>query len=402
MAIKNNKKSRKTSRKTSRKPRRKASRKTNRKTSRKPRRKASRKPRRKASRKPRRKASRKPRRKASRKPRRKASRKPRRKASRKPRRKASRKPRRKASRKPRRKASRKPRRKASRKPRRKASRKPRRKTSRKTSRKKFRTGKRKHEGNDGRSAKTQKQELIYGKCRIPRWGKHLGTQMISPLGDSMRRVETCAQYIIHAHGCHTRITNRQVHQNNMENIEVITYAPMGQSLGETCARTWHNYLVRRRPQFINPVFPNKKPPRSSNCRPWVEFSADYPRSEIRVAGDESGQFKSGVLDITDCCNRPSQRRAYDAERRGLPAHIEAPIVMPIEPGKVYRLSDILKSIKAYNDENYPRLKNIFVHLLTCMDDASNCSDGNCRPQETNEQYKKRMEDAQAALHHGWD
>ena len=228
--------------------------------------------------------------------------------------------------------------------------------------------------------------------------------MISPLGDSMQRIETCAQYIIHAHGCHTRITNRQVYQNNMENIKVITYAQMGQSLGETCARKWHNYLVRRRPQFINPAFPSKRPPRypvSSNCRPWVEFSADYPPSEIRVAGDDSGQFKSGVLDITDCCNRPSQRRAYDAERRGLPAHIEAPIVMPIIPGKVYLLSDILKSIKAYNDENYPRLKNIFVHLLTCMVDTSNCSDGNCRPKESDEAYAARMEREQAWLHHGW-
>ena len=339
MAIKNNKKSRKTSRKTSRKPRRK----TSRKTSRKPRRKASRKTSRKASRK------------------------------------------------------------TSRKPRRKASRKPRRKASRKTSRKKFRTEKkRKREaGNDGGSAKTRRQELKYGKCRIPRWGKQLGTQMISPLGDSMQRVETCAQYIIHAHGCHTKMTNRQVHQNNMENIKVITYAQMGQSLGETCARTWHNYLVRRRPQFINPAFPNKKPPRyprvSSNCRPWVEFSADYPPSEILVAGDDSEQFKSGVLDITECCNRPSQRASY---RKFGSRGIQAPIVMKIKPREEYRLSDILKSIKAYNDEHYPRLKNIFVHLLTCMDDASNCSDGNCR-RETDEEYAAEMEKQQAWLHHGW-
>jgi len=355
----------------------------------------------KKSRKPHRKASRK----TSRKPRRKASRKSRRKASRKPRRKASRK----TSRKPRRKASRNPRRKASR----KTSKKPRRKASRKTNRKKFRVGYknqrprrnvgRKHTSKKPRRFITSRiQELRYGKCRIPRWGKQLGTQMISPLGDSMQRVETCAQYIIHAHGCHTKITNRQVHQNNMENIKVITYAQMGQSLGETCARTWHNYLVRRRPQFINPAFPNKKPPRSSNCRPWEEFSADFPPSEILVAGDDSEQFNSGVLDITDCCNRPSQRRAHDAKRRGLPAHIEAPIVMRIKPGKVYRLSDILKSIKAYNDSYYPGLKNIFVHLLTCMVDTSNCSDGNCRREETDEEYEERMRREQEALHHGWD
>jgi len=198
-------------------------------------------------------------------------------------------------------------------------------------------------------------------------------------GKAFQPIKTCAQYIIHAHGCHTKMTSSP-EKINMENIKVITYAQMGQSLGETCARKWHNYLVRWREQFINPVFPNKKPPGFSsytNCRPWKEFSADYPPSEIIVAGDESGQFKSGVLDITDCCNKPSQRRTYAAERRGEAAHIEAPIVMQIEPGKVYLLSYILKQIKVYNDRYYPRLKNIFVHLLTCMVDASNCSGGNC-------------------------
>ena len=206
--------------------------------------------------------------------------------------------------------------------------------------------------------------------------------------------------------------------NKIPNGEVITYAQMGQSLGETCARKWHDYLVWWREQFINPVFGDKTPPRppsaarrerrdrasvvSSNCRPWKEFSADYPRSEIRVAGDDSGQFKSGVLDITDCCNRPSQRRTYDAKWRGERAHIEAPIVMRIIPGKVYLLSDILKRIKEYNDEHYPRLKNIFVHLLTCMVDTSNCSDGNChREEETKKQYEERMEREQKWLHHGW-
>jgi len=368
MAIKN-KKSLKTSRKTSRKPRRKASRKT--------------------SRKPRRKASRK----TSKKPRRKASRK----TSKKPRRKASRK----TSRKPRRKTSR------------KTSKKPRRKASRKTNRKKFRVGHKNQRPrrNDGRKHTSGKprrfitsriQELRYGKCRIPRWGKQLGTQMISPLDDSMQRVETCAQYIIHAHGCHTKITKKQVLREDLKNIKVITYAPVGESLHETCARKWHDYLVRRRPQFINPVFSSKTPPQPSRelpeCRPWIEFSADIPRSEIIVEGDDYGQFKSGVLDITDCCNRHSQRASYNEYG---PKGIQAPIVMRIKPGKVYRLSEILKQIKAYNDTYYPGLKNIFVHLLTCMVDASKCSGGNCRREETDEEYEERMEREQAALHHGW-
>jgi len=188
----------------------------------------------------------------------------------------------------------------------------------------------------------------------------------------------------------------------MENINVITYAPMGQSLEETCARTWHNYLVRHRPQFINPVFGDKTPPQPSRgspeCRPWAEFSADIPPSEIHVAGDDRGQFKSGVLDITECCNRPSQRASYNEYG---PKGIQAPIVMKIKPSEVYRLSDILKRIKAYNDLYYPGLKNIFVHLLTCMDDASNCSGGNCRREETDEEYDARMEAQQTALHHGW-
>jgi len=344
------------------------------------------------------KKSRKPRRKASRK----TSRKPRRKASRK----TSRKPRRKASRK----TSRKPRRKASR----KTSKKPRRKASRKTNRKKFRVGhknKRPGRGNDGRKhsgGKTRRfitsriQELSYGKCRIPRWGKQLGTQMLSPLDDSMQRVETCAQYIIHAHGCHTKITNKQVLREDLKNINVITYAPVGESLDETCARKWHDYLVRRRPQFINPVFPSKTPPQPSRgspkCRPWIEFSADIPRSEIIVEGDDYGQFKSGVLDITECCNRPSQRASYNEYG---PKGIQAPIVMRIKPRKAYRLSEILKQIKAYNDTYYPGLKNIFVHLLTCMVDASKCSGGNCSREETDEEYEARMEREQAALHRGW-
>jgi hypothetical protein len=189
----------------------------------------------------------------------------------------------------------------------------------------------------------------------------------------------------------------------MENINVITYAPMGQSLEETCARTWHNYLVRHRPQFINPDFPSKTPPQPSHespkCRPWAEFSADIPPSEIIVVGDDYGQFKSGVLDITDCCNRRSQRASYNEYG---PKGIQAPIVMQIEPGEAYFLSKILKRIKAYNAKYHPGLKNIFVHLLTCMDDASECSGGNCRREETDEEYDARMRREQEALHHGWD
>ena len=250
------------------------------------------------------------------------------------------------------------------------SRKPRRKASRKRSRKKnkFRMKRRRDPDKPTREKKTR--TMSYGACRIPLFDKKRPpddrTHMILPF-DSNKRTETCAQYIIHAHGCSSKLVFKtRINSEIMNNINVITYAPMGQLLKESCARQWHNYLVRRRPQFDAGV---GKPPQDEVCRPYRNYSAyTPPPKEIIISGDSGGQFHSGVLDITDCCNRPHQR--------GPDINIQAPIVMSLE-SKSYRLSTILKRIKDYNRLHYnSHLTNIFVHLLTCLgDDVCTGNDG---------------------------
>ena len=227
-------------------------------------------------------------------------------------------------------------------------------------------------GRSDSNPSTKSSKYEYGDCRIPTFdGTYPDghkTMMISPLN-------TCAQYIIHAHGCRTKVVkNELVNFETMKDINIITYTPLGETLSESCARRWHDYLVRRRPQFkstkkkFNPpqVVKGEQPP----CRPYNIFYTQNLPYEILIKGDNSGNFHSGVLDITNCCNRQVQRDSWD-EHKG----IQAPIVMTLK-SKFYRLSSILKEIKKHNMD-FHQPKNIYVHLLTCLGDSpSYCDYGN--------------------------